>query len=214
MKKLIEKILCKFIWKLKLGYKRSDVLDLILKFDDSQSTNTRLILKQDYGIEIGKYSYGCFKIDGSIIRGTKIGAFCSIGSGGKIGGVQHPQNYISTHPFLYNSNRGFIPKDLILDIPNRAPIIEDDVWIGENVVMLNNVIVGKGAIVGAGAVVTKNVPPYSVVAGVPAKILKYRFSEEEIDSLLMIDWGQWDDEYIQENINNFYSVKAFLNIKK
>ena len=82
-----------------------------------------------------------------------------------------------------------------IQIPQKsAPIIGDDVWIGTNVVILPGVHIGQGAIIGAGAVVTKDVPPYACVGGVPAKLLKYRFPKETIEKLLKINWSQKDDE--------------------
>ena len=92
-----------------------------------------------------------------------------------------------------------------------APIIGDDVWIGTNVVILPGVHIGQGAIIGAGAVVTKDVPPYACMGGVPARLLKYRFPKETIEKLLKINWSQKDDEWIKNNIELFYDVDKFIS---
>ena len=83
-------------------------------------------------------------------------------------------------------------------------MICNDVWIGTNAIILKDVTVGDGAIIGAGSIVTKSVPPYSIVAGNPAKIVKYRFNNDEIEALLKIKWWEWPDHIIEKNIDNFY----------
>ncbi len=87
--------------------------------------------------------------------------------------------------------------------------IGNDVWIGDGVVMIGNVNVGDGAVIGARSVVTHNVEPYSVVAGVPAKRIKYRFSKPVIKALLRIKWWDWDEKKILDNLEDFYDVEKF-----
>lgn len=94
---------------------------------------------------------------------------------------------------------------------NRPPIIGNDVWIGINSTILNNVVIGDGAVIGAGAVVTKDVSPYSVVGGVPARLIKFRFSEEQIDRLLRIKWWDWPLELISQRIDDFNNVELFIS---
>lgn len=81
----------------------------------------------------------------------------------------------------------------------------NDVWVGCNSVLISGVKVGDGAIIGAGAVVTKDIPPYAIVVGVPARVIKYRFDEEVRERLLQIKWWNWDDEKIKRNIGFFKS---------
>lgn len=132
--------------------------------DSADGELRRKFYKQQYDIDVGKYTYGYN--NKNIARGTKIGAFCSIASGVKIGLMNHPLEYVSTNPFLNYSNRGFINN-------NRGEFeqgseIRNDVWIGSNAIILPNVHIGNGAVIGAGAVVVKDVAPYEVVGGQPS----------------------------------------------
>ena len=180
----------------------------IVRHDHPDERKLRAWYKKYNNVEIGKYTYGLWGAE--IAPKTKIGAFCSIAPNVKIGLMNHPMDYVSTHPFLYYKDRGFVKEDI--QIPQKsAPIIGDDVWIGTNVVILPGVHIGQGAIIGAGAVVTKDVPPYACVGGVPAKLLKYRFPKETIEKLLKINWSQKDDEWIKNNIELFYDVDKFIS---
>ena len=89
--------------------------------------------------------------------------------------------------------------------------IGNDVWLGRNVLITNSSNIGNGVIAGAGSVITRNVPDYAVVAGAPARIIRYRYSEEEIEALNRIAWWNWSDEKIRENHDDFYlGVKEFI----
>lgn len=115
---------------------------------------------------------------------TKIGKYVSIAQNVVIGLGNHPINFISTNPCFYSNDQD-LSKEL-----NKPCYIGNDVWIGRNVMIKNGIKIGNGAIIGAGAVVTKDVPDYAIVAGVPAKIIKYRFDENTIKLLLESKW--WD----------------------
>ena len=92
-------------------------------------------------------------------------------------------------------------------------VIGNDVWVGQNVIITASVsYIGDGAVIGAGAVVTKDVPPYAVVVGVPATILKFRFDDEQIKVLQELKWWDWDPQYISVNWQAFESVSAFLDL--
>ncbi|EGP5048105.1 CatB-related O-acetyltransferase [Enterococcus faecium] len=111
-----------------------------------------------------------------------IGSFCSIGNAQFLLGGEHDTHCISTFPW------GLYCYGQYDTIPTKGPIIvQDDVWIGDNVLILSGVNIGKGAVVAAGSVVTKNVPPYAIVGGNPAKVIKYRFSPEIIERLMDFD---------------------------
>ena len=147
-------------------------------------------------IKVGIYSYG--EIDVYINNETNnilnIGNFCSIAPDVKfILASDHEYKILSTYPFKYflidNSNEAISKGNII---------VNDDVWIGTNSIILSGVTIGQGAIVGAGSIVTKNVPPYAIVAGNPAKIVKYRFSKEIITKLLQIDYSKLNKEKVQK----------------
>lgn len=92
--------------------------------------------------------------------------------------------------------------------------MHDDVWIGTNALVLSGVEIGQGAVIAAGTVVTKSVPPYAVVAGVPARIIKYRFEKETVDKLLKLDLGKIDAEYIRTNLEKLTEPLEEQNIEK
>lgn len=138
---------------------------------------------------IGKCTY----FSNSKVGSVDIGAFCSIGPGTRVGGLgRHPTDRISTHPVFYSPKRqagiSFFNDKSFDEILLSS--IGHDVWIGANAVILDGVKVGNGAIIAAGSVVNKNVPPFAIVGGVPARIIRYRFSENQISILEDIKW--WD----------------------
>ena len=134
----------------------------------------------------------------------QIGKFCSIACGAKFlfNSANHTLSSLSTYPFpLFFEEWGLEKKDVTNAWDNKGDIvIGNDVWIGYEAVVLAGVTIGDGAIIGTRAVVTKNVPPYTIVGGVPAKPIMKRFSEETISALLEIQWWNWSKERIARNI--------------
>ena len=128
---------------------------------------------------------------------AEIGKFCSIASGTKIGIAGHPSNLLSTNSIFY-LNKSLNPqfKNEIKYKPYSPITIGNDVWIGEKCLIMPGVNIGNGAIIAAHAVVTKDVPPYAIVGGVPAKVIKYRFSNEVIEKLQEICWWNMSDDEI------------------
>ncbi|MPN13402.1 Streptogramin A acetyltransferase [bioreactor metagenome] len=133
-----------------------------------------------------------------------IGKFCSIACGAKFlfTSANHTQNSLSTYPFpIFFEEWGSDKKQIASAWDNKGDIvIGNDVWIGYEAVILSGVHIGDGAIIGTRAVVTKDVPPYTVVGGVPAKEIKKRFNEETADKLLRLAWWNWPFEKIQESL--------------
>lgn len=137
----------------------------------------------------------------SKIQYSNIGKYCSISWDVTIGALGHPLSSVSTHAFSYRKQFGLCDKDQYLE--HETVNIGNDVWIGTGVIIMPGVTVGDGAVIGAGAVVTHDVSPYEVVAGCPAKHLKWRFSEEVIQRLLKIKWWDLPDDVIRKNIDLF-----------
>lgn len=140
-----------------------------------------------------------------------IGKFCSIACGAKFlfNSANHTLSSLSTYPFpLFFEEWNLDKKNVAQSWDNKGDIIiGNDVWIGYEAVILAGVSIGDGAIIGARAVVTKDVPPYTIVGGVPAKSIKKRFSDETISSLLSIQWWNWSKEKISKNIKAIQAGK-------
>jgi len=133
-----------------------------------------------------------------------IGKFCSIACGSKFlfNSANHTMTSLSTYPFpLFFEEWELDKKDVITSWDNKGDIIiGNDVWIGYEAAILAGVTIGDGAIIGTRAVVTKDVPPYTIVGGVPAKPIRKRFADEMIDKLLEVKWWSWSEEKIAQNI--------------
>lgn len=150
-----------------------------------------------------KYSfcgYNCKIID------AKIGSFCSIADGVVIGGAEHPVHWVSSSPVFY-LGRDSVKKKFseFRREPNKQTVIGHDVWIGERAIIKAGVNIGTGAVIGMGAVVTKDVHPYEIVGGVPAKRIKKRFDDELISKLLNSKWWE-SDEKLLENAAQYIRV--------
>lgn len=134
-----------------------------------------------------------------------IGKFCSIACGAKFifTSANHTLSSLSTYPFpLFFEEWDLDKKNVTDSWDNKGDIvIGNDVWIGYEAVVMQGVTIGDGAIIGARAIVTKDVPPYTIVGGVPAKPIRKRFSDEVISQLLSIKWWEWPDEKIKKNIS-------------
>ena len=150
----------------------------------------------------------------TLARSCQLGRFCSVARFVEIGPIEHPVDFLSTHPFQYSkhhfANQEAWDRLERCDFDEKpGAIVGNDVWIGLNAVILRGVTVGHGAIIGAGAVVTKDVPPYAIVVGSPAKILRYRFDAGIIQRLLDVAW--WDMELEALSGLPFDDIEATLN---
>lgn len=188
-------------------------------------------LKEDInykGCIVGRYTYGYDDLLSMFPIAERIGRFCSINPTARIWN-NHSLDAVTTHPFLddrlfysrkerdgrqdyvrkygKHHNNAVSCKSEIRD--NRSVQIGNDVWIGANVVILPGVVIGDGAVLAAGAVITKDVEPYAIVGGVPAKVIKYRFKKEIVDAFLRIKWWEWPVDEIEKNIELFYRPELF-----
>ncbi len=158
---------------------------------------------------------------GELPKGTEVGAYTSIGDGLKVFRRNHPTDTLSQHPLFYNAELGILDEDSI-EINEMNPLsIGNDVWIGSSVIILATCkSIGDGAIVAAGSIVTKDVAPYSIVAGIPAKCVRKRYSEDLIHKIKQSSW--WDSsvvEIYQSGVNPFKPLSIddlsyFINNRK
>ena len=161
-------------------------------------------------VKMGRYSYvGSY----THITDTEIGSFCSIGGNCGIGGGMHPLDHASTSP-VFLQGRNILGKNFanIQYQPSEKVIIGNDVWIGECAYIMPGITIGDGAVIGTHAVVTKDVEPYSVVAGVPAKEIRKRFDMETVDRLKKIQWWNWTEDKLQKYGYLFNDPQALIQM--
>lgn len=160
-------------------------------------------------VKIDDYTY---LAQNSWISHTAIGRFCSIGPNFFCGWGVHPINAISTSPMFYSTRKqnGYTlcEKDKLIE--RKQIIIGNDVFIGANVTILDGISIGDGAIIGANSIVNKDVAPYSIVGGCPAKLIRYRFNEEQIEKLLTLKWWNWNFEKLKVIEKSIFDIDTFL----
>ncbi len=202
--------------------------DLRSNADEYINTNHLIELKcmvnagapHKYQTKIGRYSYGPICYNHPFIQ--SIGSFCSFAEGVSYV-VNHEMRYITTHPMIYwgKNFNGFERnyedlKEEKYYFPGVDPLAEkikkqrravigNDVWFGRNVIVVNSSNIGNGVIAGAGSIITKDVPDYAIVVGAPARIIKFRYSQDQIKALNKIAWWNWSDDEIRERFSDFYS---------
>lgn len=199
--------LCLALYKINNRYIRKLVRIILInrKGADMYSLVLREIFKKYHQIDIGLYSYGLFSVD--LSPGTVVGRYTSVASGLVVIHGSHPIKRKSSHPFFFNPDVGFVNERL--NVRRSKLVIGYDVYIGLNVTILHSVTqIGNGAVIAAGSVVVKDVPPYAVVGGNPAKIIKYRFTAEVIEN---IQASKWWEKNIEELKNNEEEFSGFLN---
>lgn len=186
MLRFLKKIVDKFL--LRAAYK-----------NQMESKYLRRFFEDRCNVTVGMYSYGCFNMH-SVPAGTKIGRYCSFAPNFKIFNGNHGLHFISLHPYFYNPSLGLVNQEMII---RSACIIEDDVWVGYGAIITPSVNrIGRGSVIAAGAVVTKDVPPYAIVAGNPAKLIRYRFDEYVIKHIEETKWWELEKEELIQFINN------------
>lgn len=154
-----------------------------------------------YRGKIGKYSYIG---NNSFVSDTDIGNFTSISTDCYIGGTSHPTNWVSTSPVFHKweniMKKNFARHDFEIF---KQTTIGNDVWIGNRVMIKAGVKIGDGAVVGMGSIVTKDIGPYEIWAGNPARLIRKRFDDETIDAFEKMKWWEWDDNKIEKYADKF-----------
>ena len=164
---------------------------------------------------------GTYISDSSTIKNARIGRFCSIGSNVQtLLGLHPTDTFVSTHPAFFSEQpaAGFtfakttiFEQHKFIDTERQFVVdIGNDVWIGNNVIIMDGVKIADGAIIAAGAIVTKDVEPYAIVGGIPAKLIRYRFKPSQIAGLLNTKWWDWDIEIIKSKAGLFNNIESFL----
>lgn len=163
---------------------------------------------------VGDYSYLC---DRCHVMYAQIGKFCSIANHVRINPSNHPTWRATQHHFTYRSSQfgmGEDDADFFEWRREHPVILGHDVWLGHGVLIMPGVTVGTGAVVGSGAVVTRDVAPYAMVAGVPAKPLKERFSRDIQDKLLALAWWDWEHESLAAAMDDFRNLNIYAFVEK
>lgn len=167
----------------------------------------------------GSIGYGSYIGNDSSIQ-AKIGRYCSISDHVRVIAGNHPtRTFVSTHPAFFSTRKqaGFTytTEDTFEEVSYAEGkdyvVVGNDIWIGSGAVLINGIRIGDGAVIAAGAVVTKDVEPYAIVGGVPAKVIRKRFSEEQIRRLEEIQWWDWPEAKIREQKSQFGDIDIFLD---
>jgi acetyltransferase-like isoleucine patch superfamily enzyme len=148
----------------------------------------------------------------AMIAASNIGKYCSIAGNAAIGLPQHEINLVSSHPVFYLQNTPLARKYCKSDHgrPSQRVEIGNDVWVGYGAMIMSGVSVGTGAIIGAGSIVTKDVPPYAIVIGAPARLVRYRFDEELVKKLLASKWWEMSDTWLEAHVDQFLNPLQLL----
>lgn len=218
MKKIVKYLFLKLKYKNELKFRLSSDISLNSKFEGMNKIHENAIFN-------GNLGYGSYIGPRSCIY-ANIGRFTSIGPDVKVIIGTHPYSFpfVSTSPAFYSlcmQNGSTFAKEQMfheykfLDNKNNSYLeIGNDCWIGDRVLIIGGVVIGDGAILLAGSVVTKDVPPYSIVGGVPAVVKKYRYDRDTIDKLLKIKWWDNDRKWFKDNYLLFSNMKKFLDLYK
>lgn len=192
---------------------RKFLLRLVVRLEGGEycSKTLRDIFRTYFDVDVGLYSHGGCFVPGSVDRHTSIGRYCSIARTVRVFNRNHPLEFKSMHAFFFNPALEYCNEDLVEYTPVS---IGNDVWLGHNCIILPNVkTIGDGAVVAAGAIINKDIPPYAVAVGNPARVVRYRFSKGVIEELLASKWWEKSIEEILPHIDEFqrpYETRELL----
>ncbi|MEZ9027553.1 CatB-related O-acetyltransferase [Vibrio cyclitrophicus] len=190
----------------------------------NSDVDERVDIKSDTDVSNSKIGFGTYIGKNCEIKFSTIGKFCSIGNNITLVSNNHPvKNYVSTHPAFHRPNhplmsqlglnfecREIYPEYKSKLIGEYRTVIGNDVWIGTNVTIVEGVRIGDGSVIACGSVVTKDVEPYSIVAGVPAKVIKFRFDEKQRQAILNSRWWDWELDRLKCLSHQFNNINDFL----
>ncbi|WP_375324227.1 CatB-related O-acetyltransferase [Flagellimonas sp. GZD32] len=215
-----------FLYKKRIANKYRLRLDRDVTIDKKTTFEGQNALIKGSSLISSHIGFGSYIAERGSIRHCKIGKYCSIGPDVKCVFGKHPTSkFVSTHPaffsvqeqagFTYTNEQLFEEYETPSDPDGKFQItIGNDVWIGAAATLMDGITIGDGAIVAANALVTNDVPPYSIVGGIPAKIIKKRFSENQIQSLLKIQWWDQEEAWIRKNASKFTDIDHFIETFK
>lgn len=215
MRRFLKYLIAFFYRIANLGKSRISSSAIVLRgcsFEGHNSVGNNTYLS---GTSLG---YGSFVGFGCEFSNCKIGRYCSLGSNIRVVSATHPlSGFISTHPAFFSDTYWFHYvkeskfKEHLTNEDGYECTIGNDVWIGDNVLILGGCKIGDGAVIGMGSIVRHDVPPYTIVAGIPAKEIRKRFSGETIESLKRIEWWNKPIKWIEANAEEFSNVELFVN---
>jgi acetyltransferase-like isoleucine patch superfamily enzyme len=182
--------------------------------DDSSTLGYRTTVYNHVRLRSSSIKDFSYVSDFTEINHAFIGKYCSIGSSVVVGLGTHPTTMVSTHPIFFSPQQqaqvSFADTAFVKE--NMTTTIGNDVWIGSNVLILGGVSIGDGAIVAAGAVVTRDVEPYAIVGGVPARIIRRRFEEADIEYLLKEKWWDREPSQLEEHYRSFHALSDYKKV--
>lgn len=193
-----------------------------VKMNSRTTLESRVAIRKGCSISNSYIGYGTYLSEYCNFSNCRIGRFCSIAPHSEVIAGLHPtKNFVSTHPSFFSimkqSGFTFVKKNVFDEFKyadnsrKLSVVIGNDVWIGYGARILEGIVIGDGAIIGAGALVTKDVEPYTIVAGIPAKKIRYRFTKEQIEFLMKFKWWENDINWIEDNYKLFRNMDDFYS---